>query len=191
MWETSCTSPPAHLPAFPFWPRDSSKSSVPSLTLATPATLTRETSTGSTLDTEMGYSGSDQTNRSDRAGSRDYEYAFDVADHGRKSSDANNNQLMVRGKGTYTCPHGLDCRKGGVQDGQVRIFVRNSDFRYVCLRYVCPLPDPLPSQPFWLAVQKAFPPAPKPPIIACGLHHHQVQSECHNGFRYHVVWYNS
>ncbi|KAG8531734.1 uncharacterized protein KY384_003366 [Bacidia gigantensis] len=39
-------------------------------------------------------------------------------------------QLKSRGKGQYTCPHGLDCKKGGVKsDGRIRVFTRNHEFR--------------------------------------------------------------
>jgi hypothetical protein len=39
-------------------------------------------------------------------------------------------QLKKRGKGSYTCPYGTACQKGGLTaDGQVREFQRNSDFR--------------------------------------------------------------
>jgi hypothetical protein len=41
-------------------------------------------------------------------------------------------QLKVRGKGHYTCPHGTACDKGGVQpDGELTVYERNSAFRYV------------------------------------------------------------
>ena len=40
-------------------------------------------------------------------------------------------QLKSRGKGQYTCPHGRDCKKGGVQqNGELTVFERNSAFRY-------------------------------------------------------------
>lgn len=39
-------------------------------------------------------------------------------------------QLKSRGKGRYTCPHGLECTKGGVQtNGELTVFERNSAFR--------------------------------------------------------------
>jgi hypothetical protein len=39
-------------------------------------------------------------------------------------------QLKRRGKGTYTCPHGKDCTRGGVQpSGELVVFTRNSAFR--------------------------------------------------------------
>lgn len=34
-----------------------------------------------------------------------------------------------RGKGEWQCPFGLECTKGGVRDGRVDIFKRNSAFR--------------------------------------------------------------
>lgn len=38
--------------------------------------------------------------------------------------------LASRGKGTYVCPHGYDCKKGGVKpDGGLVTFERNSSFR--------------------------------------------------------------
>jgi len=38
--------------------------------------------------------------------------------------------LATRGKGTYVCPHGYDCKKGGVKpDGGLLTFERNSSFR--------------------------------------------------------------
>ena len=41
-------------------------------------------------------------------------------------------ELRKRGKGSYLCPHGLGCSKGGVTaSGQVKEFQRNSDFRLV------------------------------------------------------------
>jgi hypothetical protein len=40
--------------------------------------------------------------------------------------------LASRGKGTYVCPHGYDCKKGGVKlDGGLVTFERNSSFRSV------------------------------------------------------------
>lgn len=36
--------------------------------------------------------------------------------------------LKQRGKGTYTCPKGLRCEKGGVENGMVVIFDRNSAY---------------------------------------------------------------
>lgn len=40
-------------------------------------------------------------------------------------------QLKARGKGSYVCPHGISCDKGGVwSNGELRIFERNSAFRY-------------------------------------------------------------
>jgi len=39
-------------------------------------------------------------------------------------------KLKSRGRGTYTCPHGVDCQRGGVQpDGELVVFARNSAFR--------------------------------------------------------------
>jgi hypothetical protein len=37
--------------------------------------------------------------------------------------------LKARGSSQYTCPYGMACEKGGVQNGQLRVFKRNSDFR--------------------------------------------------------------
>src|SRR6266480_7187827 len=37
-------------------------------------------------------------------------------------------QLKPRGKGRYFCPHGKSCDKGGVTNGQLKEFNRNSDF---------------------------------------------------------------
>lgn len=42
--------------------------------------------------------------------------------------------LKQRGKGTYTCPQGLACKKGGVENGVVVVFERNCNFRYVYRR---------------------------------------------------------
>lgn len=39
-------------------------------------------------------------------------------------------QLKSRGKGTYSCPYGGDCKRGGVQpNGELVVFTRNSAFR--------------------------------------------------------------
>ena len=36
----------------------------------------------------------------------------------------------VRGRGSYVCPHGFDCKKGGVQaSGELATFERNCAFR--------------------------------------------------------------
>ena len=44
-------------------------------------------------------------------------------------------KLKQRGKGSYTCPQGTKCKKGGVdKNGNLRIFTRNSEFRYVSLK---------------------------------------------------------
>ncbi|KAH7136254.1 hypothetical protein EDB81DRAFT_801859 [Dactylonectria macrodidyma] len=52
--------------------------------------------------------------------------------------------LRVRGSSHYTCPHGMACKRGGVQNGQLRVFKRNSDFRTHLERhervYKCDLP---------------------------------------------------
>jgi hypothetical protein len=40
-------------------------------------------------------------------------------------------QLSVRGKGEYYCHLGLDCDKGGVVNGQRRMFKRNCDYKCV------------------------------------------------------------
>lgn len=49
-------------------------------------------------------------------------------------------QLRARGKGVYTCPHKERCKKGGVYpDGRIKIFSRNSEFRYVPFPPACPL----------------------------------------------------
>jgi hypothetical protein len=40
-------------------------------------------------------------------------------------------QLFVRGEGEYYCYFGLNCDKGGVVNGQRRMFKRNCDYRYV------------------------------------------------------------
>ncbi|CEJ91020.1 hypothetical protein VHEMI06764 [[Torrubiella] hemipterigena] len=53
------------------------------------------------------------------SGSDDEEGLFDSID-----MDA----LKQRGKGTYTCPKGLRCEKGGVENGMVVIFDRNSAY---------------------------------------------------------------
>ncbi|KFA52199.1 hypothetical protein S40293_00641 [Stachybotrys chartarum IBT 40293] len=43
-------------------------------------------------------------------------------------------EVRARGTGYYKCPHGLSCAKGGVHsDDTIRIFTRNSDFKYVAL----------------------------------------------------------
>jgi len=40
-------------------------------------------------------------------------------------------RLRTRGTGSYKCPHGVRCKKGGVdKDGKVKEFSRNCDFRY-------------------------------------------------------------
>jgi hypothetical protein len=46
-------------------------------------------------------------------------------------------RLKSRGKGIYSCTQGMDCKKGGVENGKVKVFSRNSDFRYVAF-FVCP-----------------------------------------------------
>lgn len=38
-------------------------------------------------------------------------------------------QLKARGSGAYTCPEGMSCKRGGVVDGRLKVFKRNSDFR--------------------------------------------------------------
>lgn len=46
--------------------------------------------------------------------------------------------LKTRGKGAYTCPKGLDCDKGGVNDnGEMIVFKQNSAFRSVKLDAFC------------------------------------------------------
>lgn len=51
------------------------------------------------------------------------------ADSGVSTVQSLSEYLRKRGKGIYFCPHGLNCDKGGVVDGQVKEFNRNSDFR--------------------------------------------------------------
>jgi hypothetical protein len=50
-------------------------------------------------------------------------------DHGVSSVQSLLEQLKTRGKGKYFCPHGMSCDKGGVINGQLKEFNRNSDFR--------------------------------------------------------------
>jgi hypothetical protein len=47
-------------------------------------------------------------------------------------------RLKSRGKGNYICPQGMNCKKGGAENGTMKIFTRNSDFRYV----LCPALSP-------------------------------------------------
>lgn len=45
--------------------------------------------------------------------------------------------LATRGKGSYVCPYGYDCKKGGVKpDGGLVTFERNSSFRSALSRIV-------------------------------------------------------
>lgn len=37
--------------------------------------------------------------------------------------------LTVRGTGKHTCPYGMSCTKGGLRDGELLVFERNSAFR--------------------------------------------------------------
>jgi len=54
-----------------------------------------------------------------------------VSDQPNTTEAPSAEQLKTRGTGNYTCPHGTACKKGGVQpDGQLRVFKRNSEFRY-------------------------------------------------------------
>jgi hypothetical protein len=47
-------------------------------------------------------------------------------------------QMKYRGKGTYYCPYGQDCVKGGVApDGTPITFMRNSSFKYVACYPFC------------------------------------------------------
>jgi len=53
----------------------------------------------------------------------------DMKQDGTYSQDS---ELRKRGKGSYFCPHGTGCQKGGVNDaGEVKEFQRNSEFRLV------------------------------------------------------------
>lgn len=54
--------------------------------------------------------------------------------------------LESRGSGTYSCPYGVDCKKGAVKEnGELVVFTRNSHFRaHVAKhmkRYKCDLPN--------------------------------------------------
>jgi hypothetical protein len=76
----------------------------------------------------MGFSPSESSS-TDRTEPQSIERGRDDAEGDRHSSPQESEQLRARGKGTYTCPHGLNCGKGGVEDGKLKIFTRNSDFR--------------------------------------------------------------
>jgi hypothetical protein len=43
--------------------------------------------------------------------------------------------LESRGTGQYRCLYGGACAKGGVKDGALQTFLRNSDFKYVLLSW--------------------------------------------------------
>ncbi|KUJ22690.1 uncharacterized protein LY89DRAFT_728809 [Mollisia scopiformis] len=43
--------------------------------------------------------------------------------------------LKSRGKGKYSCPQGINCKKGGVEGGKVKVFTRNSEFRAHLLKH--------------------------------------------------------
>lgn len=50
-------------------------------------------------------------------------------DHGVSSVQSLSERLKMRGKGRYFCPYGMSCNKGGIINGQLKEFNRNSDFR--------------------------------------------------------------
>ena len=52
-----------------------------------------------------------------------------TADANEEDEAPSLSQLRARGSGTYTCPEGMSCKRGGVVQGRLRIFKRNSDFR--------------------------------------------------------------
>ena len=83
----------------------------------------------------MGGSQSDYTNTSGPAEPQDFECGPLDGGDDRELSPPDSDQLRVRGTGKYTCHHGLSCKKGGVEDGKLKVFVRNSDFRCVCNCY--------------------------------------------------------
>ncbi|KAK3342138.1 hypothetical protein B0T25DRAFT_560062 [Lasiosphaeria hispida] len=60
-------------------------------------------------------------------------FSNDTADDEDRNAADNNelrSSLKKRGKGSYTCPQGLGCTKGGVAaDGSLAVFQRNSEFR--------------------------------------------------------------
>jgi hypothetical protein len=39
--------------------------------------------------------------------------------------------LSQRGTGQHYCPYAMNCTKGGVEEGELRVFERNSAFRFV------------------------------------------------------------
>ncbi|KAF3931444.1 hypothetical protein ABW19_dt0203082 [Dactylella cylindrospora] len=41
--------------------------------------------------------------------------------------------LDKRGTGNHVCPYGFDCKKGGCINGELRVFKRNSEYRYASL----------------------------------------------------------
>ena len=55
----------------------------------------------------------------------DYEHAPQNEDDITPSIE----NLKSRGSGQYTCTEGMTCTRGGVVDGQLRVFKRNCDFR--------------------------------------------------------------
>jgi hypothetical protein len=97
-----------------------------------PIPIAQGATAGNTSNAEMGGSQSDYTNTSGPAESQDFECGPLDGGDDREPSPPDSDQLRVRGTGEYTCHYGLSCKKGGVKDGKLKVFVRNSDFRYVC-----------------------------------------------------------
>ncbi len=59
-----------------------------------------------------------------------YELAEGVAEVQLDDDPDFRKSLKSRGKGTYVCPRGADCTKGGVRpDGDLVVFHRNSEYR--------------------------------------------------------------
>ena len=93
----------SHRPPPPFEPTMSSMSTSTTMTGTSTRTLTRSDSISTTMD------------------------APTTTAPAPLLSDAN---LRARGKGQYTCPQGVNCRKGGVDPhGNLTLFERNSTFR--------------------------------------------------------------
>lgn len=57
------------------------------------------------------------------------EAASPSQDEADKAAYASIADVSTRGSGVYKCSFGFKCTKGGVKEGQIRIFKRNSEYR--------------------------------------------------------------
>ncbi|KAK9772949.1 putative C2H2-type domain-containing protein [Seiridium cardinale] len=65
----------------------------------------------------------DSSRYEDSVGSGDDSYA-------NQAHSASIEEVSARGRGTYKCPHGKSCKKGGLRkDGRIRIFALNSEYK--------------------------------------------------------------